>query len=156
MMSSATRGVRRILVPVDFSECSFEALDYASWLAQSLGAAVDVLHVRDPHSWEDSDPVSGASADVEPDPTLQDALFRLERDGVPGRALSETGPPDKAIVRVACSGAYDLIVMGTHGRTGLSHVLLGSIAEEVMRRAPCPLVTIRATTRRAVAATHTT
>ena len=156
MMSSATRGVRRILVPVDFSECSFEALDYASWLARRLGAAVDVLHVSDHPSWDDADPVSGALAEVEPDPTLEDALFRLERDGVTGRAISESGPPDKAIVRVACSGAYDLIVMGTHGRTGLSHVLLGSIAEEVMRRAPCPLVTVRATMRRPVAATPTT
>lgn len=153
-MTATAPAVRRILVPVDFSECSFDALDYACYLAKRLGAAVDVLHVRDPESWDDGDPVSGAYGDHEPDEALHDAMLRLERDGVKGGAMVETGPAEKAIVRVAIAWRHDLIVMGTHGRTGLSHLLLGSVAEEVMRRAPCPLVTVRASSRAAITNTR--
>jgi nucleotide-binding universal stress UspA family protein len=143
--------LRRILVPVDFSACSRAALDYASFLAQRLGATVDVVHVWDAPPYLGPEVLlhipgetrltlaqfAGARAQRD----LEHFLASVEHPGVvKGRV--ETGDPCDTILRLAAEG-YDLIVMGTHGRSGLAHVLLGSVAEKVVRRAPCPVLTIR-------------
>jgi nucleotide-binding universal stress UspA family protein len=146
-------AIRRILVPVDFSGCSRSALEYATFLARRFGAEIDVLH-----AWEPPTPLVGPffPADVE---LARLALFERSdrgrdmkaflsfvegRGDVRVRGRLEAGDPSDAILRAARESAYDLIVMGTHGRTGMSHLLLGSISEVVVRRASCPVLTVHA------------
>jgi len=74
---------------------------------------------------------------------MEQFMVSVEGHGLKVRGRLETGDPYLTILRVAASEQYDLIVMGTHGRTGLQHLLVGSVAEKVVRRAPCPVLTIR-------------
>ena len=151
-----TRTVTRILVPTDFSEPSDAALEYATTLAADLGASLHLLHV-----FEDPYLTGGAFAaemyaPVPPD--LRERLFeeakahlreRVEAHGdghVPPTAEVYTGPTAKAIADYAASEHIDLIVIGTHGRGGMAHLLLGSVAERVVRTAPCPVLTVRPAT----------
>jgi universal stress protein A len=144
----------RILVPVDFSPCSRSALEHAVHLAQKLGAEIEVLHVWEPPRYVI--PEVTVQMPGEPQRTLMEFarseagkemegfLADFEGEGQPrvsGRLAS--GDPTEAIIDLAESGSYDLIAMGTHGRTGLSHLFLGSVAEKVVRRAKCPVLTIR-------------
>jgi nucleotide-binding universal stress UspA family protein len=143
-------AIARILVPVDFSPCSRAALDYAAFLGERFGAAIDVLHVwaTYPVAW---DPPSLIAAGYTPlvDFERSDAgrqmkafLGHLEhRIRSPVRGRLDRGAPVDRILAAAAEG-YDLVVMGTHGRTGVAHLLFGSVAEAVVRRAPCPVVTI--------------
>jgi universal stress protein A len=149
--------ITRILVPVDFEETSKEALAYASGLAQRFGAALSLVHVFDDVY---------ASAAYAPDVyaplppavrervvgELQEKLSALlpTTGGHDNRAEVIVGTPAKSIIEYAREQGADLIVMGTHGRRGLSHALLGSVAERVLRTAPCPVLTIR----RPAAAAH--
>jgi nucleotide-binding universal stress UspA family protein len=145
--------IKRILVPIDFSHNSDVALQYAVELAQPLGASVHLLHVvENPLAagmWSSSvytSEVPGLQVDV-----VRDAEHRLEQM-IPTIAgvrygLEHTvriGPAAETIVDFASDELADLIVMGTHGRTGLGHALIGSVAEQVVRRAPCPVLTLRA------------
>jgi nucleotide-binding universal stress UspA family protein len=146
-------AIRRILVPIDFSEASRAAFDYAIELARSVGASVDVLHV-----WEvptflapGSAVVVGASGTslVEMVRTAaEDGLEKFVTDAAARGAKvnewrAEPGSPAFAITEAARTAEYDLIVIGTHGRTGLSRALIGSVAERVVRHAPCPVLTVR-------------
>jgi universal stress protein A len=145
--------VRRILVPSDFSEPSHAALDYAAELARRFDASIDVLHV-----WEVPLFMPPASPpDVGVDSTslieilrknAEDALARFvaaanERGIAVHDSFAELGPPAHTITEFARTHEYDLIVIGTHGRTGLSHALIGSIAERVVRHASCPVLAVR-------------
>lgn len=137
-----------ILCPTDFSACSDLALDFAIDLARRLGAKIRLLHVFQvpPYvGWEDG---SMALASVElfrelrerVDEQLQDLLERCRRAGVNASAEQLEGPP---YVRIAeLSDQVDLVVMGTHGRTGLPRLLLGSVAERVIRMAKCPVISV--------------
>jgi nucleotide-binding universal stress UspA family protein len=143
----------RVLVPVDFSSCSRAALEYASFLASRLSATVDVLHVWEPPHYVRPDVLLHPHGEAQQ--TLQQFarsnagremewfLGNVESHGVKVKGRLEFGNPYHVILEISSSGAYDLIVMGTHGRTGLSHLLLGSIAEKIVRRASCPVITIR-------------
>lgn len=142
----------RILVPTDFSPPSDAALDYARMLAMKFGSALQLLHVID-------DPTG--TAEFVPDgfalPTaeirsglVEHARTRLETAmsaGERGRYHVHTetlfGTPAQTIVDYATATGAGLIVMGTHGRTGLAHLLMGSVAEHVVRTAPCPVLTVR-------------
>ncbi len=156
--------IRTILVPVDFSECSDVAVRYAVDLAGTLGARIDVLHawtppaelnpvlaqlaIRDPeHGGERS---LSEFVEAQAAVALDNVVARLECDKVPVRGLLEAGPAKRTIVQLAEMSGYDLIIMGTHGRTGLSHLLMGSVAEWVVRHANVPVLTIR--TKRGAAA----
>jgi nucleotide-binding universal stress UspA family protein len=141
--------IQRILVPVDFSQQSKQALDYAMFLAQRFDAKLDVLHV-----WKIAEYAGDAMVVLtrsEPELTLSTYLRgeadRLLTDflhGVPhSKRMLEEGDPAAVIARVATEGGYDMVVMGTHGRTGLSHLMVGSVAEKVVRLAPCPVLTYR-------------
>jgi nucleotide-binding universal stress UspA family protein len=147
-----TETLDRILVPVDFSPPSDRAIRYATTLANKFGARVSLLHVVD-------DPfVTGAwqaEAFIASVPELLNELMMGARTHL-GELKTElatqgfivdtaviTGPPARAIVEHASAGHFDLIVMGTHGRAGLSHALLGSVAERVVQKAPCPVLTVR-------------
>jgi universal stress protein A len=132
--------IQRILCPVDFSEASAAALAYAERLTRSTGAELVLVHAFDI-------PASLTYADVEnpADPAVRKQLEELPvsfTDVKTVRVL-HAGPPGEVICWLAQHRACDLIVMGTHGRTGLKHLLLGSVAEYVMRHARCPVVTVR-------------
>lgn len=141
-----TRDITTIMVPTDFSYTSDAALGYARMLAARFGASLHLLHVVDePGSWSE---VYAAIPDIR-DRLSADAERRLEAIAAclppPLRATSAVvcGAPVPTIVKVAESTGADLIVMGTHGRRGMGHVLLGSVAERVVRLAPCPVLTVR-------------
>lgn len=138
----------KILVPVDFSESSRGALEYAVTLGARFGAEVDVLHVWHPPYQ------MGSKQDLLTEFVRSDAGHKMMewlasfdlRSDVEAHGRLATGVrsdvPD-AIVNVVESGAYDLVVMATHGRDGLSQLLRSSVAEKVVRRSPCPVVTVR-------------
>jgi nucleotide-binding universal stress UspA family protein len=143
------RSIRKILVPTDFSDGAREALDLAVDLSRRLDASITLFHVwqfpvypiPEGMVFPSAEAISSTMAKV------NDALTKLkkmvETAGVPIDTKAEQGTPFVDIVRTAKSGGYDLIVMGTHGRTGLRHLLLGSVAENVVRKAHCPVLTVR-------------
>jgi len=143
------QSFNRILVPVDFSETSPAALKCAAMLGARVGAEIDVMYVWSPP------PEAGTRREVlteftrsEPGHKMMEwlGLFQMRNDvEVHGRlAPGARADVPEAIVQAAEAGGYDLVVMGTHGHQGFWHSLMGGITEEVMRRAPCPVVTVRA------------
>ena len=141
---SATDPVRRVLVPVDFSDTARHAFDAARSLAAETDASVTVLYVVEPL------PAIYYAADIssrfELDGELQGRVQASLRDwaGVEvDRWVVAEGPPAQEILRVADDEQADLIVMGTRGRTGLDHVLVGSVTEKVCRFARTPVLVIR-------------
>ena len=143
----------RILVPVDFSDCSRRALAYAVALAERVGAAVDLLYVRELNlawAWAPFDVVAfdsnhGLLADaIGASHALAEWVEETsQRTHVPVRGVVERGDPLHTILEVAAHNRYDFIVMGTHGHSGMSLPLLGNITRRVMKRAPCPVITLR-------------
>src|SRR6185436_107895 len=140
--------LERLLVPIDFSDCSRKALRYALPLAKEHQAALTLLYVVAPaYGAGESDAIEYAKVVA----SLKDAgatdLATLALDEVRGQVSTDTlvrvGSPVREIVEVARSLPADLIVISTHGRTGLKHVLLGSVAEHVVQRAPCPVFVVR-------------
>ena len=141
--------LERILVPTDFSECSDAALRYGRALANAFGATLHVMHVvQDPYTqpW---------AAEAFPAP-LGDLLDQWQEqartrimNGIPKSehdhviVTSIIGTPFMEIVGYASQQRIDLIVIGTHGRGPIGHMLLGSVAEKVVRKAPCPVLTVR-------------
>jgi nucleotide-binding universal stress UspA family protein len=145
--------ITNILVPVDFSAHSDRAFRYATTLAQRLGAKLALIHVvEDPFvtgAWNAeayvpnipellNNLISGAERQLA---TLKESAAAL---GVTADTAVISGRPAHSIVEHATDGGFDLIVMGTHGRTGLSHVVMGSVAERVVQKAHCPVLTMRA------------
>jgi len=145
--------LKRILVPVDFSACSREALRYAAFLASPFDASIDVLHVWEPLPYlapetlirvGSTDQTLAQFARTEAARDMEQFLFELSKLGVENaRGRLETGHPARTILEVIAKGDYDLVVMGTHGRTGLSRLVVGSVAEKVVRGAVRPVVTVR-------------
>ena len=141
----------RILVPIDFSAPSDAALDYARVVAKRFGGSLHLLHVaEDPYRAFYSAEVFVPEVEGLRDTILEDANGRMkdllqvpDLDGVPATASAIIGTPAGSIVEYAASHDIDLIVMGTHGRGGMSHLLMGSVAERVVRTAPCPVLTMR-------------
>jgi nucleotide-binding universal stress UspA family protein len=138
-------GIQKILHPTDFSECSRHAFQMACALARDNHATLIVLHVMMPsvspvQEVPPPDPFrpaeSQGSAGSLPWPKSSDPRIRVEH------RLTEGDPADE-ILRLTDALRCDLIVMGTHGRTGLGRLLLGSVAEEVLRRAVCPVLTVK-------------
>ena len=138
----------KILVPVDFTESSRAALEYAVNLGARLGAEIDVLHVWQPPHAVGSEDLLAEFKRSEAGHKMMEWLVTLELgcDVEPhGRVATgaRTAVPD-AIVAAVERGAYDLVVMATHGRHGLSLLFRSSVTEKVVGRAPCPVVTLRA------------
>ena len=140
--------LQTILVPSDFSECSEAAMRYGLELARRFDAQLHLLHVvQDPltQPWA----AEGFSAPLFEvvEKWQREARERLlswvpEADRARVTVSSIIAWPYAQILRYATENRVDLIVMGTHGRGGMSHLLLGSIAEKVVRRAPCPVLTV--------------
>lgn len=149
-------AIRSILVPVDFSQSSRAALDYAAALADQMKARVDVLYVHEPAGYLGS--ASLVAIPQVPAPAWDETRREIVRelDGFIGANRSqvrnvsiEPGNPSDVIPEIAKKGHADLIVMGTHGRSGLNRLVVGSVAESVMRKAPMPVLTVRMPKREA-------
>lgn len=142
---------QKILVPTDFSPHADEALQVAAELCKRYDASLTLAYVYVPVAYSLPDgytvyaPTQAQLGSIHED--LRRGLGTLKAKGeAAGAARVETrlleGPIASEICALAAEG-FDLIVMGTHGRTGFSHVLLGSVAEKVVRTAPCPVLTVR-------------
>jgi nucleotide-binding universal stress UspA family protein len=147
--------VTHILVPTDFSDYADYALDYAIELAQTLQARLTVLYVLhlSPLTLGEVSPTVLATTleaiEANAQQRTQTALARIQQAGLQGASAIVEGIPFQAIIETAESRDIDLIVMGTHGRTGLTHVLMGSVSEKVVRLAPCPVLVTRGTSEAA-------
>jgi nucleotide-binding universal stress UspA family protein len=137
---------RKILVPTDFSETSEHALAYARVIAQSLDATFHLLHVILDANWQPWS-MDTSGVDVRQlmgtwEAQAQERLTKLRPDETTV-VVTKVGHPFLEIIRYAKAHDIDLIVMGTHGRGAIEHMLLGSVAEKVVRKAPCPVLTVR-------------
>jgi universal stress protein A len=140
--------VRTIVCPVDFSETSRRALEYAAAMAEKCGSTLSVVHVV-----EDVPALTAYAGVVTRSlrEEMEDSARRDLGEWVSGlgpvaaqaRLAVIRGTPYKAIVEFAKREKADLIVMGTHGRSGFEHAFFGSVAERVLRRAPCPVLVVR-------------
>jgi nucleotide-binding universal stress UspA family protein len=145
-------AITRILVPVDFSTHADRAFDFALTLARSFDAYLELLHVvEDPFAaggWGSE--VYLSDIDGLRERAIADASTRLDKcrallaQDVPVVATVRMGRPAQTIVEYAQAVHADLIVMGTHGRTGFAHLFVGSVAERVVRTAACPVLTVGA------------
>ena len=138
---------KRMLVPVDFSDCSLDALEYGALIAQRSNASLKLLHVLEPVSYG-LDFTLPHMAERESSKTavtkrLSDLVSALTSGGLASDFLMSGGLPTDSILDAARAQSVDVIVMGTHGRRGLSHALFGSVAESVLRRSSCPVLTVR-------------
>jgi universal stress protein A len=145
--------VSKILVPIDFSKCASAALAHATSLATQLGASIEALHVAEVPEFKTEPRIAGAAGTT----TLREYALEVAKaeldtflaafpaaDKAKIAIKLEAGKPREAILARAKETKADLIVMGTHGRTGRAHSLAGSVAESVVRTAPCPVLTVRA------------
>jgi nucleotide-binding universal stress UspA family protein len=143
--------LKTVLVPTDFSEASESALRYGKAMAEAFGASLHIVHVMEDllaHAW-------AAEVYVSSMPQLRDEIERESRQRLDAlltgdqrkKLRAETallaGNPFLEIIRYAKAHGVDLIVMGTHGRGPIAHMLLGSVAEKVVRKSPCPVLTVR-------------
>ena len=134
----------RILLATDFSEASQAALKMATSLARDTGATLDICHVTPPEFVYGADEMDALAVPFE-NPGVHQRLTET-RPADPQVACEHhllVGNPAAEIVRFATDQQSDLIVMGTHGRTGAVRLLMGSVAEAVVRKAPCPVLTIK-------------
>jgi nucleotide-binding universal stress UspA family protein len=143
---------QHILVPTDFSAYADQALDYAIAFAQALQARLTLLHVfhLSPLSVGDMPPavLSATLQEMETSAQqrMQATLARVHHGGLQADSAIIEGIPLQTILDTAHARGVDLIIMGTHGRTGLTHAFMGSVAEKVVRLAPCPVLVTRGTT----------
>jgi len=134
-----------ILVPTDFSTASDAALPHAEALARQKSASLLILHVEEP-------PLAYGGGELYyglPDPNSERILKMLEEVRPTDQTVAFThrltmGDPAGEIVRIAAEERVEMIVLGTHGRSGMTRMLMGSVAEAVVRRAPCPVLVYRA------------
>jgi nucleotide-binding universal stress UspA family protein len=146
-----TIEVRKILAPVDFSENTPAILEWAAHLAEEHGSSVILLHAY--HLPVEFQQLEGAylpadfwaSVRGEAEASLEKYREDLARRGVSVATAVCEGYAATVIVEEAADREVDLIVIGTHGRSGIKHLLLGSIAERVVQKAPCPVLTVRTT-----------
>ncbi len=143
-------SLKKILCPIDHSDCSKEALKYAVTFAMKDEAKLYLLHIIDIRSFNDI--VVAMSQQIPDEETLE--LLRIKlldcipeeiRDDMNVEAIVTQGIPFAEIISTARENDIDLIVIGSHGRTGITHMMLGSVSEKVVRKAPCPVLTVRQT-----------
>ena len=145
-------NLKKILYPTDFSDLSLCALPYATALAEQFGAELHCLHVVDDtcYYWmgasESAVPMMAGRDELWQSSEKQMTEFSSQRLGkLQSGAVTKmiAGRPFLEIIRYAKDEEIDLIVIATHGRGGLASVLLGSVAEKVVRKSPCPVLTVR-------------
>ncbi len=140
-------ALERILLPIDFSDCSVDALEYAAVVAQRTKASLMLLHVLEPVSYGIDFTFPHVSKRKQMRQALgkqlSDVVTALAAVGVPSEYSIRGGLPGDSILDVARTRPVDMIIMGTHGRRGLSHAFFGSVAESVLRKSHCPVLTVR-------------
>ena len=140
---------KKILCPIDYSDCSAMALRYAVGLALKDSGRLYLMHTIDKRIYDYGGPIY----EVQPSPD-EETIARLKeklaesmpkeiRGDIEVETIVSVGIPSQEIVNVAHEKEVDIIVMGTHGRTGVAHVVMGSVAENVTRKALCPVLTVR-------------
>jgi universal stress protein A len=138
--------LKKILVPIDFSESCRRALRYGETFARQFNSEITLLHVIEPMP-PLPDPVAVASVSIvrlHKEAERQLAGWRRKiAVTIPVKSRIGAGTPYREIVSAADDSNIDLIILGTHGRTGLAHFLMGSTAERVVRHAPCPVMVVR-------------
>ncbi|OQZ01802.1 MAG: hypothetical protein B6D34_12825 [Candidatus Brocadia sp. UTAMX1] len=140
--------LKKILCPIDHSECSYLALKYAISLALKDEAKLYLMHVIDIRLYDTEiykfSPYNITEINLD---KIREDLIKSLPEGTSDVLEVETivvkGIPFQEIINAATAIDADLIVIGTHGRTGLSHAVMGSVAEKVVRKAPCPVLTVR-------------
>ena len=145
----STEGFSRIVVPTDFSSCADAAWDAALRTARGFGAEVVLMHVvvdtprfaEGPTGADLRNTLDGARRWAERE--LEQRVAAARASGLPVRSLLRTGEPQREILDVIAGERADLVVIGTHGRGGLARALLGSVADNVIRLAPCPVLSVR-------------
>ena len=154
-MVAIVANFTKILSATDFSEDSELAVGYAEELARRYGAELILLHVDQALPPVMVSPEIGPVMDVGAmtriaeeqrvmaQKELDKIVNRAREGGLKARSLLKVGSPFLEILHSAQGEGADLIVLGTHGRTGIAHVLMGSVAERVVQKAPCPVLTIR-------------
>lgn len=141
--------LKKVLVPLDFSEPSRKALRYAQAFAEQFGARLTLLHVVEPLSYPPDFAVVPLLPPDAEGPRLQELakhlaeLGRSVGGGVETEPIVISGRPWQGVVDYAKEADVDLIIVSTHGYTGLKHVLLGSVTEKIVRHAPCPVLVVR-------------
>jgi nucleotide-binding universal stress UspA family protein len=140
---------KHVLVAVDYSDCAFNALEIAGDLAKTQHAAFDILTVVDPNVAMPAiaDPYGAIqpwliALDEDAVKLLHDYAATMQATGMTAKTTLLDGPPAATILEFARKISADLIVIGSHGRKGLSRMMLGSVAESVMRDAPCPVLVV--------------
>jgi universal stress protein A len=143
------RAIKRILVPTDFSDPSHDALTTAMGFASAFGGALDLVHVTLASAYSLPPPIDVGTIPMDVSKSLEQATAglaseeaRVRAAGLPCESATLFGRPDTEIVERAITTRADLIVMGTHGRSGLAHALMGSVAERVVRHSPCPVLIV--------------
>jgi len=140
--------ISKILAPTDCSEASIDALKYSIKIAKTHRAELMVLYVVSSlsnvasHTLSDQS-ISNSKAHLATINQLNEFWQSMDEDEIEAGLVVEYGDPFDEIMRYAKFNYNDLIVMGTHGRTGLKHVLMGSVAEKVVRYSPVPVVTVK-------------
>lgn len=144
------KKVKRILVPTDFSKNADQALQFAAMLALKFESEIILLHVVSLFQDDPNNPayqfpdVDSILESVEASARESLKALDIEHAGIPiAKKMIRGISPAESIITYASEENVDLIIMGTHGRTGLSHFLLGSVAERVIRHMPCPVITIK-------------
>jgi nucleotide-binding universal stress UspA family protein len=144
-------SIKSVLVPTDFSDASETALTYGRGLAEAFGASLHLVHVMEDllaHAWAAEVYVAAVpnlreEIERESQQRLSAMLPEADRDRLRAEIALLSGNPFIEIIRYAKAHDIDLIVMGTHGRGPIAHMLLGSVAEKVVRKSPCPVLTVR-------------
>jgi len=145
-----TSGIKKIVVPIDFSETSAKALPYAVALARSFRAEVLLVHVTEAfRAPENSSYLPAGRMKTAANRAAEEMLSHVQREAfsenIRSEAIIRSGTPFHEITRAAVRAKADLIILTTHGRTGLKHALLGSTVERVVRHAKCPVMVVRDT-----------
>ena len=142
-------AIRNVLVATDFSDSAAAALQYGRELARTCQARLHVMHIVDDIRWRSLDmtPTLTASVQESLEAAAESQIHALvtgeDRAQLHAVAVVETGiSPAEALIDYAVATAIDIIVVGTRGRSGIPRVLLGSVAERVVRLAPCPVLTV--------------
>jgi nucleotide-binding universal stress UspA family protein len=140
---------KKILCPLDFSEFTDEIVDYAVSIAGKYGAELHFLHVipnlnyYTPYeSFLTPENLIALESSIETE-VGKDFDKIMKKIDMPVKKIIKSGAPFVEIIEYVKAESMDLIVMGTHGRSGIEHILIGSVAEKVVRKSPCPVLTIR-------------
>jgi nucleotide-binding universal stress UspA family protein len=142
--------IKKVLVPIDFSDYSKSALKYAVSFAKTFDAEMYLISVVEPVIYPPDfsmGQIAIPSVNIEWDERAKEELDKLVKTSIPDdvkvKTITKSGKPFMEIIDTAAAEDVDLIIIATHGHSGMEHILFGSTAEKVVRKAPCPVLTLR-------------